>query len=142
VAESLGMDYLQFVHPQDRGGSQFQPLIDGRQGYSQREARYLTKSGEIRWLEVQACLALNEAGQIIGTSGTLSDDKQGASNAGAVRVFTSCDSGSGAAVTYYTVLTKAGGGEYIFAEIGAAGSQSAAQDAEAKIREAAGTVIQ
>jgi len=76
------------------------------------------------------------------SSGTLADDKQAAVNAGAIRVFTSCDGGSGAAVTYYTVLTKAGGGQYIFAEIGAAGSQNAAQDAEAKIRQAAGTIIQ
>jgi hypothetical protein len=76
------------------------------------------------------------------SSGTLADDKSGAPNAGVVRVYTSCDAGSGAAVTYYTVLPKSGGGQYIFAEIGAAGSQNVAQDAEAKVRKAAGTLIQ
>jgi hypothetical protein len=76
------------------------------------------------------------------SSGTLTDDKSGAQNAGVVRIYTSCDGGSGAAVTYYTVLPKSGGGQYIFAEIGAAGSQSVAQDAETKIRKAAGTLIQ
>jgi hypothetical protein len=75
------------------------------------------------------------------SSGTLPDDKSSALGTGVVRVYTSCDGGSGAAVTYYMVLPKSGGGQYIFAEIGAAGSQSVVQDAEAKIRKAVDALL-
>lgn len=75
VAESLGVLFWEFVHPDDRQRNQelFQPLIERRKEYCRHEVRYLTKDGGFRWIEVHARLTLDAAGQIIGTSGTLSD---------------------------------------------------------------------
>lgn len=75
VEESLGVVFLDYVHPEDRelNRQRFQPLIERKKDYCRHEIRYLTKDGGFRWIEVHARLTLDHAGRIIGTSGTLSD---------------------------------------------------------------------
>lgn len=73
--ESLGTLFLNYVHPDDRQHNLelFQLLIAREKSYCRHEVRYLTKEGGYRWIEVFAQLTLDEAGNIVGTSGTLND---------------------------------------------------------------------
>ena len=75
LAESLGRNFLDYVHPDDRQRNQdlFVPLIARQKEYCRHEVRYLTSDGGFRWIEVFARLTLDETGTIIGTSGTLND---------------------------------------------------------------------
>ncbi|MEI6142114.1 MAG: PAS domain S-box protein [Mariniphaga sp.] len=75
VDESLGESFLNYVHPDDRQGNidYFKPLINREKEFCHHEVRYLTKSGEIIWIEVFARLGLNENGEVTGTFGTLQD---------------------------------------------------------------------
>ncbi|MDD5247457.1 MAG: PAS domain S-box protein [Rhodocyclaceae bacterium] len=75
VADSLGTLFLDYVHPDDRQHNQelFEPLIQRKEDCCRHEIRYLHQSGGFRWIEVFARLTLDEAGNIIGTSGTLND---------------------------------------------------------------------
>jgi PAS domain S-box-containing protein len=75
VAESFGTNFLNYIHPDDRQRNLelFQPLINRQKDYCHHEIRYLTKTGEIRWIEVFARLTLDASNSIIGTSGTLKD---------------------------------------------------------------------
>jgi PAS domain S-box-containing protein len=75
VEESLGTSFLTYVHPDDRQAHAelFQPLIERRDEYFGIHARYLTKAGGVRCLEVYARLAHDAAGGVSGTSGTLMD---------------------------------------------------------------------
>ncbi len=73
--ESLGRNFLDFIHPDDREKNQklFIPLINREKDYCRHTIRYLTKSSGFRWIEVFARLTLDEGDNIIGTSGTLND---------------------------------------------------------------------
>jgi len=75
VQEALGQRFLSFVHPEDggEGWQQFEALLVGQLSLCRYEARHLTKSGEARWIEVFARLVRDEAGSIVGTTGTLND---------------------------------------------------------------------
>lgn len=75
VQESLGRLFLDYVHPDDRerNNKLFQPLIQRQKEYCRHQVRYLAKDGGFRWVEVYARLTLDAAGQIVGTSGTLTD---------------------------------------------------------------------
>jgi two-component system cell cycle sensor histidine kinase/response regulator CckA len=75
VAESLGTNFLRYVHPEDRirHAEVFQPLSQQATDYIGLEARYLTKAGGYRWVEVFARLAVDEVGVIGGIFGTLTD---------------------------------------------------------------------
>ncbi|MDD5297734.1 MAG: PAS domain S-box protein [Rhodocyclaceae bacterium] len=75
LEESLGTLFLDYVHPDDRqrNAELFEPLIQRRKDYCRHEIRYLHKDGGYRWIEVYARLTLDEAGGIVGTSGTLND---------------------------------------------------------------------
>jgi PAS domain S-box-containing protein len=75
VEESLGRNFLEFVHPEDgpENAELFALLINRQKEYCRHEVRYLTKSGGSRWVEVYAGLTLIEGGGIAGTSGTLND---------------------------------------------------------------------
>ncbi len=75
VDESLGQRCLEFVHPQDRAGSEreFRQLMAGRQSLAQSEARYLSRQGDFRWFEVNVRPTCDEDGRIVGTAGTLRD---------------------------------------------------------------------
>ncbi len=75
LKESLGKNFLDFVHPDDRERNQklFLPLINREKSYCRHTIRYLTKNSGFRWIEVFARLTLDENDNIIGTSGTLTD---------------------------------------------------------------------
>jgi two-component system cell cycle sensor histidine kinase/response regulator CckA len=75
VAETLGRSFLTFVHPEDRlrHAEVFQPLIESRGEYFGHEARYLTKAGGFRWIEVFAQLTTDADGKVLGIFGTLTD---------------------------------------------------------------------
>ncbi|MBZ5600836.1 MAG: PAS domain S-box protein [Acidobacteriia bacterium] len=75
VEETLGRVFLDAVHPDDREGNleRFRPLIAREKESCRHEVRYLRKNAEPCWIEVHARLTLDRHGEIIGTSGTLSD---------------------------------------------------------------------
>jgi PAS domain S-box-containing protein len=75
VEESIGVNFLDFVHPEDRERNLklFEPLIKQEKEYFRHSVRYLTKQGDFKWIEVFARLTLDKDGNIIGTSGTLND---------------------------------------------------------------------
>ena len=51
----------------------FKPLLDKEKEFVRHEIRFLTKSNEIRWVEVTARLIYDEDLTILGTTGILSD---------------------------------------------------------------------
>jgi PAS domain S-box-containing protein len=73
--ETLGRDFLNYVHPDDRERNYelFKPLIERKKEYCRHIVRYLTKDGSFRWMEVFARLMEDEHGAIAGTAGTLND---------------------------------------------------------------------
>jgi PAS domain S-box-containing protein len=75
VEETLGKSFLKFVHPEDRmrHAEVFQPLIESQGEYFGHEARYLTKAGGFRWIEVFAQLTTEADGRVLGIFGTLTD---------------------------------------------------------------------
>ncbi|GAB1544850.1 hypothetical protein NUACC21_75260 [Scytonema sp. NUACC21] len=75
LEESLGTNFLNYIHPEDkqRVVELFQTLINSQKDYCRYEVRYLTKDGDFRWIDVFARLIRDANGTIIGTSGTLND---------------------------------------------------------------------
>jgi diguanylate cyclase (GGDEF)-like protein/PAS domain S-box-containing protein len=75
VKESVGTNFLNYIHPDDRQRNLelFRPLVEREKDHCRHEIRYLTKDGGCRWIEVWARLTLSDDGTIIGTSGTLND---------------------------------------------------------------------
>ncbi|VBB05278.1 pac motif [Lucifera butyrica] len=75
ISESAGTLFLDYVHPDDREHNQelLKLLIERKKEYCHHEVRYLTKGDGVRWMEVYARLMLNDAGKIIGITGTLND---------------------------------------------------------------------
>lgn len=75
VEESLGNQFLAYVHPDDyeQGNAHFQTLLIGKEDYYRNEIRFLTKDGGYCWVDVFARLSIDDHGQVIGTSGTLDD---------------------------------------------------------------------
>ncbi len=75
VAESLGKNFINYVHPENRERSLalFGPLIRREKESCRHEIRYLTKNGGFRWVEVFARLTLGPGGETTGTVGTLLD---------------------------------------------------------------------
>lgn len=75
VAESLGQPFLGFVHPEDRSNflKAFESLLNSQQDSVRHEARFLTKDGSYRWVEVQKRLNTNARNDCIGTAGSLND---------------------------------------------------------------------
>ena len=72
--ETLGTSFLRYVHPDDRQrhAEVFQPLIEHKNDYFGLVARYLTKAGSHRWIEVFGQL-IEDGGAIRGMFGTLTD---------------------------------------------------------------------
>ncbi|MEQ9357323.1 PAS domain-containing protein [Coleofasciculus chthonoplastes] len=75
IAESIGTSFLNGIHPDDlqKGRDNFDELITGVQQSCRPTVRYLTKSGDIRWLEVHARTNFAADGTVSGTTGTLND---------------------------------------------------------------------
>ncbi|NER36035.1 MAG: PAS domain S-box protein [Oscillatoria sp. SIO1A7] len=75
VEESLGTNFLNYVYTKDREKKQelYRQLIAGKIEFYRTEVRYLSKSGEYRWVEALDRPTRDENGAITGTLGTLND---------------------------------------------------------------------
>jgi PAS domain S-box-containing protein len=87
IDQSLGTNFLDYIHPQDRQENLeiFQLLMQRQQEYCRHEVRYLTNYGGYRWIEVYACLIEDDNGVILGTSGTLQDITENKQAAAAIK---------------------------------------------------------
>lgn len=75
VADTIGKPMVDFVHPNDRAGrmSDLQALVSDGCRSCQCEVRYLTVSGEFRWLDTHAWPLQTPGGGVSGMSGVLND---------------------------------------------------------------------
>lgn len=75
VAESLGRDALDFVHPDDRDACQsaYNDLIAGRRTTQRYNVRFASRGGEYRWCELQAGALTDVHGTFCGITGLLND---------------------------------------------------------------------
>lgn len=75
LEESIGKPVMDFVHPDDRyiRYEARSRLLEQRQENVQMEIRFLTKTGDARWLEVRAWLIESVSSEWLGLSGTLTD---------------------------------------------------------------------
>jgi PAS domain S-box-containing protein/diguanylate cyclase (GGDEF)-like protein len=73
--QSLGRPYLEFVHPEDRDRPReaFLQVAAGATDTCRLEVRYLTRTNEVKWIQVFASPVFNSQRRIIGAYGTLSD---------------------------------------------------------------------
>ncbi|HVV76419.1 MAG TPA: EAL domain-containing protein [Mycobacteriales bacterium] len=75
VEDSLGQPFLDYVHPDDRQGNLdvfVETLTMGKEK-CRYEARYLTASGDVRWMEINAWIFRGADGEPLGSTGTLTD---------------------------------------------------------------------
>ena len=75
MEESLGRGYADFLHPDDLELALkiFPPLLTGQTDACRLEVRFITHTGEARWVELHARTQLDEAGGCLGAAGTLAD---------------------------------------------------------------------
>lgn len=75
LEETLGSNFLNYVHPADRqrNAEMFQPLFDREKDFTHHEVRYLTRNSGSRWVEVYAQLLVDSDDNVLGVSGTLND---------------------------------------------------------------------
>jgi PAS domain S-box-containing protein len=75
VNESLGKHFLDFVHPDDRHRAAQLPdaLLNGQQSDGRHKIRYLTKTGDIRWMETLVSLTKTADGTVTGACGSMHD---------------------------------------------------------------------
>ncbi len=75
VADSLGKSFVSYVDVEDRGAfsEQFVRLIAERKDAYHGELRYLTASGQVRWVEAHAQLTYDAHGVFVGAFGVLND---------------------------------------------------------------------
>ena len=73
--ESIGTNFLNYVHEEDREKNLrlFEPLIERKKEFCRHEIRYYTKDGGFKWIEVFARLTIDDNDNITGTTGTLND---------------------------------------------------------------------
>ena len=73
VGESIGTNFSDYIHPDERQGNLelFKSLVKGNE--TNREIKYLTKDSGYRWVEIHIWPNLNEQGMMSGTSGILKD---------------------------------------------------------------------
>ncbi len=74
-AQSVGVNYLEFVYPEDRRIVRTMVRRAQIHGFesSRYEYRLITKAGGIRWVNSQGSWLRNAAGEIIGLTGVLTD---------------------------------------------------------------------
>ncbi|HEY4307586.1 MAG TPA: MHYT domain-containing protein [Gemmatimonadaceae bacterium] len=73
--ESLGTSVAQHIYYEDRAcvTREYQRLADGLADYCRYEARYVTKTGDSRWVEVHARATRDADGVLVGTTGVIRD---------------------------------------------------------------------
>ncbi|MEW6209968.1 MAG: PAS domain S-box protein [Acidobacteriota bacterium] len=75
VEESVGRNLYDFIHPEDRQSIRelVRQAAREKKDSGRAEIRYLTLTGESRWVEVLAGFAYDETGRVAGAFGTLRD---------------------------------------------------------------------
>jgi two-component system sensor histidine kinase/response regulator len=75
VEESLGTPFLKYLHSSDssRYLSVLTHAIENDRDAIHGEFRFVTKDGQVRWIELYNRVTLDENGFVVGVSGTLSD---------------------------------------------------------------------
>ncbi|MGL5193599.1 MAG: PAS domain-containing sensor histidine kinase, partial [Chroococcales cyanobacterium] len=75
IEESLGTPFLNYIHADNYPETQqkFQKLVQGQIDFCRHEVCYLTKTGDLRWMDVSARLRLSPDGTMLGLAGTLND---------------------------------------------------------------------
>jgi len=73
--ETLGLNSLDFVHPEDREipFAAFQGIRAGSAESCRFELRFRTRTDQFRWVEAFATTVLDSAGRMVGSYGTLTD---------------------------------------------------------------------
>jgi diguanylate cyclase (GGDEF)-like protein/PAS domain S-box-containing protein len=73
--ETIGTNFLEYVHPEEREHtlSLFMAVVEGGASECHHETRYRTRSGAYRWLELRASLLFGDHGELLGNCGTLVD---------------------------------------------------------------------
>ena len=88
VSETIGACFLDFVHPEDQAVNieRFSALIAGDVDHVRHEVRYLTRSGETRWMQLFGQPVNDDDGDLIGFSGTLADITESRAAAATLRL--------------------------------------------------------
>ncbi len=75
VSETLGTNFLDYVHPDEREDTiaLFQAVVSGGAQYCNHRTRYRTAGDEFRWVEVRSRLLHDDEGNLIGNTGTIID---------------------------------------------------------------------
>ncbi|WP_458414836.1 PAS domain S-box protein [Schinkia sp. CFF1] len=75
INNSLGMNFIEFIHPDDKECNHrlFLQLINREVDHYHTEVRFKTKDGNYRWIEVYARLMFAKDDKIKGTTGSLRD---------------------------------------------------------------------
>lgn len=75
LSESMGVCFLDYIHPDDRqyNAELFTPLLERQEKYCRHEVRWMTKDGSWRWIQFYAHLTLDQEDGVAGISGTLDD---------------------------------------------------------------------
>ncbi len=75
ISEVIAHSFTDFIYEIDKKRilDEFVSLIYGDKEYLREESRIIKKNNEVRWVEINARLSLNDEGNIKGISGTLSD---------------------------------------------------------------------
>ncbi len=75
VEESLGRNFLEYVHPDERESTiqLFQSVVSGGLSHCHHEGRYRSADGRFRWIELRANVNYDASGAMVGNSGTLFD---------------------------------------------------------------------
>ena len=73
--ETLGRSIFDCVHPAERPMAMlaFRSMAEGTRISSRHEGRYLTKTGDVRWMEVHVRVSRDAGGACTGVAGTLRD---------------------------------------------------------------------
>jgi PAS domain S-box-containing protein len=73
--ESLETAPFDYVHPDDRAGAMeaFRALAEGDETSARIEVRFLTRFGDVRWIEARSRVNRDSRGVLLGTAGTLRD---------------------------------------------------------------------
>ena len=75
VEESLGRPFFEYLHPQDRPVclEKFKQMMSELPPEFQETTRYITKNGQVRWLEIHGQLIFHSPGNCQGITGIIKD---------------------------------------------------------------------
>jgi len=75
VAATLGTNFLDYVHPDEREHTValFMAVVAGGGRFCHHQTRYRTADGRYRWIDLRATLLEDDDGRLIGNAGTLID---------------------------------------------------------------------